>query len=172
MDDQAKLRAFEKAMLPHLRAAHNLARWYTKNPQDAEDLVQESYIKAFRYFEGFQGDNGQSWLLAIVRNTCLTWLRSAKPAVEFDERLHGSTSRRQTVEEQLVTESELGSLRDCIEGLPVDYREIVVMRELEGMSYKDIAEAISVPTGTIMSRLWRARRRLEDCMSASPGVTR
>jgi RNA polymerase sigma factor (sigma-70 family) len=172
MDEKAKLRLFEKTMLPHLRTAHNLARWYTKNPQDAEDLVQESYIKAFRYFEGFHGENGRTWFLTIVRNTCLTWLRGSKPAVEFDERVHGSASDQRNVEERLVTESELGSLRKCIEGLPVDYREIVVMRELDGMSYKDIAEAVTVPTGTIMSRLWRARRRLEDCMAASPGAQR
>ena len=165
MDEPVKLRLFEDAMLPHMRAAHNLARWITKSPQDAEDLVQEAYIKAFRYFEGFQGGNSQAWLLAIVRNTCLTWLRGVKPAVEFDERLHSAESPARNAEETLVGEAGLGLLRKCIERLPAEYRETVVMREMQGMSYKEIAEAVSVPAGTIMSRLSRARRRLEDCMS-------
>lgn len=158
-------------MLPHLSAAHNLARWMTKNPQDAEDVVQEAYIRAFRYFDGFHGDsssagnNSRAWLLAIVRNTCLTWLRDARPAVEFDERLHSSGQDSRNAEESLVHGSDLDSLRGCIERLPAEFRETVVMRELEGMSYKEIAEAVSVPTGTIMSRLSRARKRLEDCMT-------
>ena len=172
MDEKTKLRLFEEAMLPHLRAAHNLARWMTRSPQDAEDLVQEAYIKAFRYFDGFEGANGQGWLLAIVRNTCLTWLRSSKPAIAFDERLHSAGHHGRTVEESMVIDSELGSLRECIEGLPIEYRETIVMRELHGMSYREIAEAVAAPAGTIMSRLSRARKRLEDCMSLQAGANR
>ena len=170
MDEPVKLRLFEDAMLPHLRAAHNLARWIVKSPQDAEDLVQEAYIKAFRYFDGFQGGNSQAWLLAIVRNTCLTWLRDSRTGlssvVSFDEHIHRTGEHVRNVEEALVVESDIGSLRDCIEGLPVEYRETVVMRELEGMSYKEIAKTMSVPAGTIMSRLSRGRKRLEDCMGS------
>ena len=168
MDDPVKLRLFEDAMLPHLRAAHNLARWIVKSPPDAEDLVQEAYIKAFRYFDGFQGASSQAWLLAIVRNTCLTWLRESRAVVSFDEHIHRTGEHVRNVEEALVVESDIGSLRDCIEGLPVEYREAIVMRELEGMSYKEIAETMSVPAGTIMSRLSRARKRLEDCMGSRP----
>ncbi len=163
MDDPVKLRRFEEAVLPHLRAAHNLARWLTKNPQDAEDLVQESYIKAFHYFEGFQGGSSRAWLLAIVRNTCLTWLRGSRPELAFDERLYRTDVR--SAEQALVVESDLGVLRGCIEALPVEYRDVIVMRELDGMSYREIAETTAVPAGTVMSRLSRARKKLEDCMT-------
>lgn len=159
-------------MLPHLRAAHNLARWISKSPQDAEDLVQESYIRAFRYFDGFDGVNSQAWLLAIVRNTCLTWLRRERPSTVFDEQLHTRGAETPSVEERLVGEADAGLLRGCIEELPAEYRETIVMREMEEMSYREIAEVTSVPVGTVMSRLSRARKRLLDCMGTRGGVRR
>jgi len=162
----AKLELFEKIVLPHLNAAHNLARWLTGNPADAEDIVQESYLRAFRFFDGYRGGDAKAWLLAVVRNTCLTWRRhnSRAAATEpFDERTHQPGDAEATPEEKLVAADKVGVLRDCIESLPVEFREVIVMRELEEMSYQQISEAASLPAGTVMSRLSRARKRLEDC---------
>ncbi|MGA2592979.1 MAG: sigma-70 family RNA polymerase sigma factor [Bryobacteraceae bacterium] len=159
MKSPAKLALFEQTILPHLNAAYNLARWLTRNDPDAEDIVQEAYLRAFRYFDGFQGGDGKAWLLAVVRNTYLTWRRREKGVakVPFDEETHGSV--------QLVEKPMTGSLRDCLELLPPEYREVLVMRELEEMSYNEIAAVTSRPIGTVMSRLSRARRRLQDCVT-------
>jgi RNA polymerase sigma-70 factor, ECF subfamily len=169
-----KLELFEETILPHLNAAYNLARWLTRNEQDAEDIVQESYLRAFRFFGGYRGGDPKSWLLTVVRNTCHTWRRREKRdagSVSFDEVLHSSNlvTDVETVrnpEERLLHGSKLDALRDCIGRLPLDYREVLVMRELEEMSYRQIAEVTSVPAGTVMSRLSRARQRLEGCMGA------
>jgi RNA polymerase sigma-70 factor (ECF subfamily) len=160
MKSPAKLALFEQTILPHLNAAYNLARWLTRNDQDAEDVVQEAYLRAFRYFDGFQGGDGKAWLLAVVRNTYLTWRRREKDVakVPFDEETHGSV--------QFVEKAIAGSLQDCLELLPREYREVLVMRELEEMSYNEIAAVTSRPIGTVMSRLSRARRRLQDCVTA------
>lgn len=168
MDDAGRLRLFEQTMLPHLNAAHNLARWLTRNPHDAEDVVQEAYLRAFRFFDSFRGGDGRAWLLAVVRNTCATWRGAAasSPRVEFDEQIHRSTAPQETPEDALMRDARAASLRDCVEALPIDYREIVVMRELEEMSYREISEAAGVPVGTVMSRLSRGRTRLLDCMEA------
>jgi RNA polymerase sigma factor (sigma-70 family) len=171
MDESAKLARFEQTMVPHLKAAYNLAVWLTRNPQDAEDLVQEAYVKALRYFDGFRGEDGRAWLLAIVRNTCLTWLRrtkSVEQAEPFDERLHGGGEDADP-EAMLMSEFHAGSVRDCIEALPLEYREAIILREIEEMSYKEIAEVTSIPTGTVMSRLARARKRLGDCLKSRRG---
>ncbi len=152
-------------MLPHLNAAHNLARWLTGNPGDAEDVVQEAYLRAFRFFDGFHGGDGRAWLLAVVRNTCHTWMGRKPASVEFDERAHGG-SGDDTVEARLVNDSRIEALRKCVEGLPEEYREMVVMRELEEMSYREISEVAAIPVGTVMSRLSRGRAKLLDCMGA------
>ncbi len=159
---------FETTMVPHLDAAYNLARWITRSEQDAEDIVQEAYLRAFRYFAGFTGGDGKAWLLTIVRNTCLTWHRQRQRggAVEFDERIHMVSGEPPAQEAALLRESDLRLLRDCMDALPVEYRETLAMRELEEMSYKAIAEVTALPIGTVMSRLSRGRRRLEDCMAA------
>jgi RNA polymerase sigma-70 factor, ECF subfamily len=166
MDEPTKLALFEQTIVPHLNAAYNLARWLTRNEQDAEDVVQEAYLRAFRFFDGFKGGDGRAWLLAVVRNTCLTWLRREKsgPGVVFDERTH-STGQSDNPERALVEQAKLGSLRECVESLPPEYREVVVMRELEELSYKEISEVAGVPIGTVMSRLSRARKRLQDCVA-------
>ncbi len=174
MDEASKLELFEQTMMPHLNAAHNLARWLTRNQHDAEDVVQEAYLRAFRFFDGFDpaaaNGDGRAWLLAVVRNTCLTWLRrkpgGASAAVEFDEQVHRVAEETESAEEVLVRNAKLGSLRNCVEALPVEYREIVVMRELEELSYRQISEVAAVPIGTVMSRLSRGRLRLLDCMEA------
>jgi RNA polymerase sigma factor (sigma-70 family) len=168
MEAAPKQSFFEKAMLPHLDAAYNLARWLTRNEDDAQDVVQEAYLRAFRFFDGFRGGDGRAWLLAVVRNTALTWLRRERELshVSFDEEIHAPGSEAATVETKLVEGAKLAELRDCLDLLPVVFRELVVMREMEEMPYRDIAEAVSVPIGTVMSRLSRARRRLQDCLAA------
>jgi RNA polymerase sigma-70 factor, ECF subfamily len=163
-----KAALFEKTMIPHLDAAYNLARWITRSDHDAEDVVQEAYLRAFRYFDSFTGGDGRTWMLAIVRNTCVTWYRKQKnsSAVAFDERMHSAEMERATPEKALLQKSSLSSLRDCIEALPLEYRDTLIMRELEELSYRAIADVTALPIGTVMSRLSRARRRLDDCMAA------
>jgi RNA polymerase sigma-70 factor (ECF subfamily) len=167
MSEVTKVALFEKTMVPHMDAAYNLARWITGSAQEAEDVVQEAYLRALRYFDSFSGMDGRGWLLAIVRNTSLTWHRQQTgKSVEFDERLHSPAAEQNTPEKTMILEVSLNSLRDCMEALPLEYRETVVMRELEELSYKQIAEVTELPIGTVMSRLSRARKRLGDCMVA------
>jgi RNA polymerase sigma-70 factor (ECF subfamily) len=168
MTGSTKLALFEETILPHLNAAYNLARWLTRNEDDAQDVVQEACLRAFRFFDGFKGGDGKAWLLAVVRNACLTWRgrESRKPApVPFDEAAHGS-DRAANAEANLVQEARVGTLRSCIEALPLEYREVIIMRELEELSYRDIADVASLPIGTVMSRLARARKRLEECVTS------
>lgn len=168
MDGSTKLALFEQTILPHLNSAYNLARWLTRNDDDAQDVVQEAYLRAFRFFDGFKGGDGKAWLLAIVRNTCLTWRRRERGNVTtlpFDEMAHGS-DRAASAEAGLVEEARLGTLRNCIESLPLEYREVIIMRELEELSYREIADTASVPIGTVMSRLARARKRLQECVTS------
>lgn len=165
IDQPGKLKAFEEVILPHLNAAYNLARWLTRNEQDAQDVVQESYLRAFRFFDGYRGGDGKSWLLAVVRNTSFTWRRHEKRSsnVPFDEMTHSPRNKAQNQEETLVQSSKVSALRTCIEMLPSEFREVLVMRELEEMSYKEISEVACLPVGTVMSRLSRARKRLAEC---------
>jgi RNA polymerase sigma-70 factor (ECF subfamily) len=168
MEEAKKLALFEQIIVPHLNSAYNLARWLTGNQHDAEDVVQEAYLRAFRFFDGFRGEEGKGWLLAVVRNTCRTWVRRQKggiPRVVFDEQIHSQNREDSSAESDLVEEARLGSLRECLELLPVDYRGVLVMREMEELSYKEIADIASLPLGTVMSRLSRARKRLEDCLT-------
>ena len=166
---QSQLELFEEIILPHLDAAYNLARWLTRNDQDAQDVAQESYLRAFRFFDGYRGGDGKAWLLAIVRNTCRTWqLRHnrEREAVLFDEVAHSGNGLATDQEQNLVDREREGVLRTCIEMLPIDFREVLVMRELEEMSYQEIADTLGVALGTVMSRLSRARKRLEECAAS------
>jgi len=169
MDPAGQRLSFEQTVLPHLDAAYNLARWLTRNDQDAEDAVQEAYLRAFRFFEGFRGGDGRAWLLMVVRNTCLTWMRERgrKETIEFDEQMHGGGTAEPTPETVLLQKAALGSVKDCLEALPLEYREAFVLRELEDMSYKEISEVAGVPIGTVMSRLARARKRLQSCLGGT-----
>jgi RNA polymerase sigma-70 factor (ECF subfamily) len=163
---QSKLALFEELILPHLNAAHNLARWLTRSDVDAQDLVQESYLRAFRFFDSYKGGDSKAWVLTIVRNTCRTWLRRQKregEAVPFDEAAHSGGGGFPDQEQRTVGRERMELLRSCIEMLPVDFREVLVMRELEEMSYQEIANVTGLPLGTVMSRLSRARKRLEEC---------
>jgi RNA polymerase sigma-70 factor (ECF subfamily) len=166
--DTARLARFEQTLLPHLNAANNLARWLVRNEQDAQDVVQEAYLRAFRFFDGFQGDDGRAWLLAIVRNTSRTWLQQAAKgdtAAEFDEDQHSRYCPSPGPDAGMIRQAGIDSVRQCIEELPSEYKETLVMREMEEMSYKEIAEATAVPIGTVMSRLARARARVQNCLS-------
>jgi RNA polymerase sigma-70 factor (ECF subfamily) len=149
-------------MLPHLDAAYNLARWLIRNQEDAEDVVQESFMRAFRFFEGFRGGNSRAWLLRIVRNTAYTWLNEGRrmQGTEFDDELFGSDVNALDPEEQLLRSDRGRLLRSALEKLPTDYREVLILREIEEMSYREISEVTGAPVGTVMSRLSRARRGL------------
>ena len=154
---------FDHAILPHLGAAHNLARWLTRNEQDAEDVVQEACLRAFGSFGGFRGGDGRSWLLRIVRNTTYTWLRrhrAQEAFLSFDEERHALPCDALNPEEIVLRNIDAQQLRQALEALPVEFREVMVLREMEGLSYKEIADIAAVPLGTVMSRLARARKRL------------
>jgi len=155
---------FEEALLPHLGAAYNLARWLTRDEHDAEDVVQEAYLRALKSFGGFHGADGRAWLLAIVRNSCYTWLqkkRLREPATAFDDEIHSVDASAATPVTLLLQKENKQAVHRAVEELPVDLREVVVLRELEGLSYKEIAAIADIPMGTVMSRLARARERLQ-----------
>jgi RNA polymerase sigma factor (sigma-70 family) len=167
INSESRLRLFEEIILPHLNAAYNLARWLTRNEHDAQDVVQEAYLRAFRFFDSYKGGDGKSWLLEIVRNTCFTWRRREKrnlTTVVFDEAAHTSSAHPPNQEEALVEAANRTILQNCIERLPEGFREVLVMRDLEEMSYRQIAEVAGLPAGTVMSRLSRARKRIEECV--------
>ena len=167
-----RVEAFEEIVMPHLNAAHNLARWLMGNDADAQDVVQEAYLRAFRFFDGYRGGDGKAWLLEVVRNTSRTWRRRQARdagAVPFDEAAHSGGAEAASPEEAAVGRERMAALRGCMERLPLDFREVLVMRELEEMSYREIAAATGLAMGTVMSRLARARKRLEDC-AAKPAV--
>jgi RNA polymerase sigma-70 factor (ECF subfamily) len=165
-----KLARFEWAISPHLGAAYNLARWLTRDDHDAEDVVQEAALRAYQFFDGFRGQDGRAWLLKIVRNTCYTWLeknRAWRPE-SFDETKHGVASPGVGPDARLQVSEDRQLLRSALDCLPAEYREVIVLRELEGLSYKEIAGVADVPLGTVMSRLARARERLLQSLSGHP----
>jgi RNA polymerase sigma-70 factor (ECF subfamily) len=153
---------FEALVLPHLDAAHNLARWLLSSGADAEDVTQEAMLRSCRFFHSFRGGDVRAWLLQIVRNTCYTWLeknRRVKDLTEFDEEFHGPSSS--SPESLAIGSNNRERLIQALESLPPRYREVIVLRELEGCSYKEIAGITSIPLGTVMSTLSRARQRLQ-----------
>jgi RNA polymerase sigma-70 factor (ECF subfamily) len=156
--------------MPHLGAAYNLARWLTRNAHDAEDVVQEAYLRAYQFFDGFHGSDGRAWLLRIVRNTCYTWLEKNRPGEQvtpFDEEKHSEERQQTAPDAPLVTREDRELLRRALEELPHEFREAIVLRELEGFSYKEIASITGAPIGTIMSRLARARERLHEYLTGT-----
>ena len=158
---------FELLVVPHLDAAVNLARWLLRNPADAEDVVQEAMLRAYRFFDQFRGGDARAWLLQIVRNTCYTWLQKNRPSelmAEFNEEIHVQQSANP---ETLAAQAgERGRLMRALESLPPRFREVLVLRELEGCSYKEIAEVTGIAMGTVMSTLSRARERLQHTLTA------
>jgi RNA polymerase sigma-70 factor (ECF subfamily) len=168
-DERAR---FEGAVLPHLATAHNLARWLTRDDHDAQDMVQEAFMRAWKSFGGFHGADGRTWLLAIVRNACYTWLekkRAHPPAMTADASWHAVADSAQNPEHLLEREEERRTIRMAMEELPLELRETLILRELEGLSYKEIAVIAAVPLGTVMSRLARARERLQQCLRGQAG---
>jgi RNA polymerase sigma-70 factor (ECF subfamily) len=162
--------AFDQVALPHLDAAYNLARWLTRRDHDAEDLVQEAYLRAFNAFENFHGGDARCWLLTIVRNTCYTWLaRTRRRGADqsFDETTHDLPDSA-SADPHVILEQHLdhAALREAIEALPVEFREVLILREFEQLSYRQIAEVANVAVGTVMSRLARARQRLAEALGA------
>jgi RNA polymerase sigma factor (sigma-70 family) len=164
-----QLERFEQLFLPHMPAAYNLARWLLGNGQDADDVVQEAYLRAFRAFDQFSGVNDKGWLLRIVRNTAYTWLRDHRDrnVIPFDEVLHGAlASEPGSFDGTADAQANRNLVHDAIAELPLAFREVIVLRELEELSYKEIASAIDAPIGTVMSRLARGRRQLSEILTA------
>ena len=154
---------FEELFLPHLDASYNLARWLVSGDQDAQDIVQEAYVRAFKGFGGFRGDNPRAWLLTIVRNTAYSWLKrhaNEDKLIPFDEESH--VVPVETAPSEISQEKRRERLEEALNRLPTEFREVLVLFEFEGWSYKGMADALQVPMGTVMSRLSRARRRLQQ----------
>jgi RNA polymerase sigma-70 factor (ECF subfamily) len=172
VQERHKLALFERTVTPHVGAAYNLARWLTRNDQDAEDVVQEACLRAFRSIEGFHGGDSRAWILAIVRNACYTWLhrnRNHDLTIPFDDRLQDLADDSPSPEALILKRVEREALTKAVEELPMEFREIVVLREMEDLSYKEIAQIADLPIGTVMSRLARARRRLQQSLPTTIG---
>src|SRR5436190_224987 len=167
-----ELASFEAIMLPHMDAAHNLARWLLRNEQDAQDVVQEAYLRAFKSFGGFHGSNGRAWLLTIVRNTAYTLLkknRAVDLTTTFDEEIHASGYESSSPVTILEHAEDAELIKNAMNELPAEFREILTLRHQEELSYKEIADIVKIPTGTVMSRLARARAKLREYLSARIG---
>ena len=165
---------FEAVVLPHLQAAYGLARWLLRSDADAEDVVQEACLRALRHFDGFHGGDPRSWLLAIVRNASYTWLAKKKregPTEELDDERH-EPAADDDPESILLSNVRKELLVRALEELPVPFREVLVLRELEGLSYKEIGAVTDLPVGTVMSRLSRARDRLQRALAGARGGAR
>jgi RNA polymerase sigma-70 factor (ECF subfamily) len=169
LDDTTKPRRarFEALALPHLDAAYNLARWLVRDTQDARDVVQEAFLRALVAFDGLRGDNARPWLLAIVRNTAFTWLAQHRKSewVAYDEQLHGRIDDDADPQVLALRADDRLRVDQAIERLPLEFREAIVLRELEELSYREIAQVLAVPIGTVMSRLARGRRLLARDLS-------
>ena len=160
--------SFEALMLPHLDAAYNLAKWLLGNEQDAQDVVQEAFLRAFKSFSGFHGSNGRAWLLTIVRNTSYTLFKKNRAVdftTTFDEEIHAPGYDSVSPATILAQSEDAELIREAMDELPAEFREIVVLRHQEGLSYKEIADIAQIPPGTVMSRLARARAKLKEYLA-------
>jgi RNA polymerase sigma-70 factor (ECF subfamily) len=166
--EEKDLRAeFDRVALPHLDAAYDLARWLTRHDQDAEDVVQEAFLRAFQFFHSFHGETGRAWMLQIVRNTCYTWLaknRSSESPSAASEVLGAVACSGANPETLIERREDRQTLMQAIDRLPVEFREVIVLRELEELPYKEIARIADIPLGTVMSRLARAREKLHEIL--------
>jgi len=174
MPGDNKQARFEREMLPHLDAAYNLARWLLKGSDDAQDVTQEAILRAFKYYDGFHGGSAKAWLLRIVRNSCYTWFKE-RPKTEsmsadeegrlnpeHERALEAAGYATQSPEASLIEMADRKLLSDSLVSLPADYREILILREIEELSYKEISDIAEIPIGTVMSRLSRARGLLQQ----------
>ena len=171
MIDDGGLRRFELLALPHLDAAYNLARWLTRNDEDAQDVVQEAMLRAMRYFGSFRGDNARPWLLQIVRHTAFAWMKHNRPAemssIDEDDGDVHEVPAPAADEPSLVAQrgDDRAQLNQALAALPIAFREVLVLRELEDLSYQEIARIADVPIGTVMSRLSRARGLMRQALA-------
>ena len=157
--------AFERVVLPHLDAAYTLARWLTRNEDDASDVVQEASLRALKFVDGYRGENGRAWFLSIVRNTSYTLLkaRNSKDEPLQDDAIPMNMNGASDSPEAVVMKNiDVQLLRDAIEELPVEFREVIILRELQELSYDEVARVAGIPIGTVMSRLARARGKLVE----------
>jgi RNA polymerase sigma factor (sigma-70 family) len=168
--DPAERRQFEQATLPYLDASYNLAKWLTKDEHAAEDVVQEAYLRAARYFGSFRGGDGRAWLLGVVRRASFDWLakQRAQQAVVYDEDVHDRGDESSNPEFLAVRKCDEAHVRQALEELPPQLREVIVLRELEGLSYQQLASVTGVPIGTVMSRLSRGRQQLQRRLVSCP----
>jgi len=170
VEEQDKLARFEESIMPHMDAAFNLARWLSSNDSDAQDIVQDAYLRAFKFFGGFRGGNSRAWLLRIVRNAFYDWLkqnRSHQTSEPFDEEMHDAVDKSRGPDMLLLEKADAELLHSAIASLPVEFRETLVLRELEGFSYNEISVVANIPLGTVMSRLARAREHLRTQLACA-----
>ena len=177
VDERERLKAFEQILLPHLDAAYNLARWLAGNDHDAQDVTQEASLRAFKFFGSFRGESARAWLLTIVRNTFYDWLQKNRPSAaagELDDEALAVEDVSVNAEAVNLRLADASAVRRAIGELPVEFREMIVLREMEGFSYKEIADLSDVPIGTVMSRLARARKQLQKRLAGEfkPGDPR
>jgi RNA polymerase sigma-70 factor, ECF subfamily len=159
---------FDAVVLPHLDAAYRLARWLMRDEHDAEDVVQEACLRAFRYFRTFVGGDGRAWFLRIVRNTCYGWRRQGyqPPTDSFDEEQHSHAGAQSDPETLLLQTADADSIARALRSLPDHFHQLLVLREIEGLSYRELADVIGIPIGTVMSRLSRAREALRSALDS------
>ncbi len=177
MTSDGKRARFEREVLPHLDAAYNLARWLLRDGTDAEDVVQEACLRAYTYFDGFRGGNAKAWLLKIVRNSCYSWFKDnpkgesmtpddeGRLAPEHERALNAAGPCDLSPEARLLAAADQAVLQEGLNALPANYREVLVLREIEELSYKEISEIADIPIGTVMSRLARARELLQSSLA-------
>jgi len=168
LTSKEKLSRFEEQISPHLKSAYNFARWLTRSHEDAEDVVQEAFLRAFAAFESFRGQDAKPWLLTIVRNTSMTWLkrnRNAGGTIGFEEAPKDPSEHSPNPEELLLISCDREQVRQALKQLPSDFREAIVLREMEGLAYKEISTTLGIPIGTVMSRLSRGRDWLKRILT-------
>lgn len=161
----------DQTLLSHLDAAYNLARWLMGNPDDAEDIVQDAYVRALAGADRFRGGDQRAWLLSIVRNACHSSHRSqrVRRAEDFDEAVHGEDTSAPSPEQRAIDGETSRRVRRAVERLTPEFREVIVLREFEGLSYKEMADVVGTPIGTVMSRLSRARAQLQAALAEEGG---